>query len=67
VRSRLFRTAVVWADGEIEDADEINVFAASKSEAKRKARQRWLLTVGAKWPQCVVQDVLIIRPAAPPG
>ena len=59
VRNRIYRAVVIWADGDVEDADEITVLAQSEDEARREARKKWRLTVGAKWPKCVVSEILI--------
>ena len=59
MRNRIYRAVVIWADGDVEDADEITVLAPSEDEAKREARKKWRLTVGAKWPKCVVTEILL--------
>lgn len=52
-----------WVDGEVEDSDEIVVFAESTDEAIRKAKAKWRLTIGAAWPHCRITGASIIRPA----
>ena len=49
-----------WIDGKVEDSDEITVFADSPAEAIRKAREKWRLTIGAKWPCCRITDSKIL-------
>jgi len=41
-----------WIDGDVEDADEITVFAENENEAVFKAKSNWRVTIGAQWPQC---------------
>lgn len=53
-----------WVDGEVEDSDEIVVFAESTDEAIRKAKAKWRMTIGAEWPHCQITGISIIRPAA---
>lgn len=45
-----------WIDDDVEDADEITVFADSPEEAIRKGRAKWRMTVGVKWPHCRIVD-----------
>jgi hypothetical protein len=52
--------AVVWKDGHVEDADEIEITASSEDEAVREAKKRWRATVGVRWPHCRIQDVCIL-------
>jgi hypothetical protein len=59
MRNRIFLAVVIWKDGEVEDADEITVYAPTTAEAEREARKRWRLTVGVRWPSCVVQEVTV--------
>jgi hypothetical protein len=59
VRNRIFQAVVIWKDGEVEDADEITVYAPDETQAKVEARKRWRLTVGVRWPSCVVQEVTV--------
>jgi hypothetical protein len=65
---RMHRKHVVlidWIDDDVEDADEITVFADSTEEAIRKARTKWRMTVGVKWPQCrIVEAKVLPRRAA---
>lgn len=68
MRNRIFRAVVVWRDGEVEDADEITVYAPDEAQAKIEAKKRWRLTVAVKWPHCRMTDVAIVpaRAIAPP-
>lgn len=59
MRNRIFLAVVIWKDGEVEDADEITVYAPTAAGAEREARKRWRLTVGVRWPSCVVQEVTV--------
>jgi hypothetical protein len=62
VRNRIFRAIVIWKDGEVEDADEITVYAPDEVEAKREAKKRWRTTVAVKWPHCRLQEVTVAPP-----
>lgn len=53
-----------WVDGDVEDSDEIAVFAESTDEAIRKAKTKWRTTIGVQWPHCKITGLSIIRPAA---
>lgn len=66
MRSRIFTAIVIWKDGEVEDADEITVYAPDEGEAKREARKRWRTTVAVRWPHCKLQDVTIAPPRVGP-
>ena len=59
MRNRIYRAILIWRDGEIEDADEITVFAADPDEAVSAARRQWRLTIGAAWPHCRIVDTKI--------
>jgi hypothetical protein len=59
MRNRIFQAVVIWKDGEVEDADELVVYAPTAAGAEREARKRWRLTVGVRWPSCVVQEVTV--------
>ena len=75
MQKRTFVAAVIWKDGEVEDADEVEVIAASEGDAVLEAKKRWRTTVGLRWPRCVMQEVRILGPRktaktpqrAPPG
>ena len=49
-----FTILVEWQDGKDFDADEIVVQAATKSEARAKARRLWIRTIGAEYPFCKI-------------
>jgi ureidoglycolate hydrolase len=57
---RKYMVVVEWTDGEVADADELAVFAASPSQAISLARSIWSATKGAAWPHCRVSKVLIL-------
>lgn len=42
--------AIEWIHHDVQDADEVVVFAADASEARRKARARWQKEIAPKWP-----------------
>jgi hypothetical protein len=48
-----------WSDHDVFDADEIVVLADSRGEAISKARAKWAITKGAKWPECTLDRVYI--------
>ena len=57
---RSYVAIIEWHDDEVNDADEIAVYAKNVAEAKRKARQRWRATKGAAFPSCRIDEVLVI-------
>ena len=56
-----------WTDGDTFDADEVVVHADSSAEAVSKARQKWLMTVGAHWPNCRLGRVWVFPPGRAAG
>lgn len=60
---RSYVAIIEWYDDEVNDADEIAVYAKNVAEAKRKARQRWRATKGAAFPSCRIDEVLVITRA----
>lgn len=60
MRNRLFRVVCVWQDGDVEDADEVTVFAASEAEATVKAKKQWRLAVARRWSRCRLHEVLVL-------
>jgi hypothetical protein len=56
-----FTILVEWEDRGNCDADEIVVRAATKSEARAIARQRWWKTNRPEWPSCRIRAVRTIR------
>lgn len=61
--ARRFTVIVDWTDGEIFDADEVVVFADSAAEAISKARKKWRMTIGVKWPHCRPDRAWILSPS----
>ncbi len=49
-----------WADGDIEDSDEVRVVAGSASDAVKVAVQRWGNDIGMKYPHCMMLDANIL-------
>ena len=49
-----------WEDRGVEDSDEIVVFADSAAQAIQKAKEKWRLTIGAKWPQCRIVGAKVL-------
>lgn len=50
---RNYTVVCEWKDANgVEDADEVSVRAESASDARSKARAKWMTAVGAKWPSC---------------
>jgi hypothetical protein len=45
-----------WEDGGVEDADEIVVFADSAAQAVQKAKKKWRMTIGVRWPHCRIVE-----------
>lgn len=54
---------VDWTDGEVDDADEVIVFADSAAEAISRARQKWMMAVCAAWPDCRFNRAWILTPS----
>jgi hypothetical protein len=52
-----------WVDGNVEDTDEIRVFANTAAEAELAAHTRWSATTGAEWPHCRIERIEIFSPA----
>jgi hypothetical protein len=53
---------VDWVDGEIEDSDEMTVWAKTAAGATSKARAAWSETKGAEWPNSRIQKVFVVTP-----
>lgn len=49
---RMHTVLIEWIDGDVDDVDEISVFADSENDAISKARAKWRVTIGAEWPHC---------------
>jgi hypothetical protein len=60
VGQRTFTVLVEWEDGEVCDADEFVVMAKSAVEAKSIARAMWTATIGAEYPSCRAEKLLIL-------
>ncbi len=61
MRNRIYRAVVIWRDGDVEDADEIELFAESDAAAASAARRSWRLTYGARYPHCRIVAVEVDR------
>ncbi len=57
---RTFTVLVEWEDGDVFDADEFTVAAKSAVEAKNIARAMWTATMGAEFPSCRAEKLLIL-------
>lgn len=51
---------VDWADGDVEDSDELTVVARSEAEAATAAIESWVES--NEWPSCVLQSVTVLDP-----
>jgi hypothetical protein len=57
---RRFNVLVEWEDAKDEDymdADEVQVWAENAACAITKAKKEWRMTIGAKFPRCVITNV----------
>lgn len=54
---------VDWADGNVEDTDEMRVKANTPGQAIAAARAAWTATNGAKWPHCRINRISVMSPA----
>jgi hypothetical protein len=52
-----------WTDGEVDDADEVVIVAATAQEALSKAKSKWRMTIGAEWPNCRLRRCRLLTPA----
>jgi hypothetical protein len=52
-----------WADGSVEDADELRVFAETAEVAKSLAAATWTATKGAEWRHCRIVEIKVFAPA----
>jgi hypothetical protein len=48
-----------WIDGEVSDTDEVVVYADSPASAKTAASDKWQMTIGARWPNCRIEEAEI--------
>jgi hypothetical protein len=51
---------VDWADGDVEDTDEITVVANTKAQAAVAAVESWVES--NEWPTCELQSVTVVDP-----
>lgn len=59
---RKFIAIVEWRDGDVEDADEITVWAENALVAGRQAADQWRETNGAAWPSACIARVAVLTP-----
>lgn len=57
-----FVVVAEWTDGEVADADEVIVHAATQEEALAKAKTKWRMTIGAEWPKCRLRRCRLLTP-----
>lgn len=60
---RRFKVICEWTGDVSMDADELIVSADSKESAIKKAKKKWRLTMGAKWPDARLGKVFVLTPA----
>lgn len=61
---RKYTVIVEWSGRADEfDADEIVVFADSPYAAEGKARRKWRVTIGARWPHLMISKVRVFTPS----
>ncbi|NBW18508.1 MAG: hypothetical protein EBR82_62105 [Caulobacteraceae bacterium] len=60
---RAYIAVISWIDGDVEDADELRVFAESAESAKSLAREIWLRAKAPRWPTCRITSVEAFPPA----
>lgn len=58
-----------WADGDVEDTDEVAVKAANEAEALIKVISEWSAKTLPDWPNCMIKSITVsgakrIRPLA---
>lgn len=56
---RKFVAIVEWHDGEVNDADEIVVYARSAGQARDKARRAWRDRHGRAYPAARIAEVVV--------
>ena len=59
---RKFVVLVDWIDGDVEDSDEIVVFAEDAERAILSAKRKWKMSIGAQWPHCRIEQLKILTP-----
>lgn len=63
---RQWIVVIDWIDGDVEDSDEVSVYAASSDEAISMAREIWQQTHGNQWPSCeIVNATALVHKSAP--
>jgi hypothetical protein len=60
---RKFVVLVDWIDGDIEDSDEIVVFADNAERAILSAKRKWKISIGVEWPHCRIVELKILTPS----
>ena len=60
---RKFIAIIEWHDAEVNDADEIAVWASSAASARRKARAEWRRRNAQRWPTARIGEVMLFTPA----
>jgi hypothetical protein len=60
---RKFVVLVDWIDGDVEDSDEIVVFAEDAERAILSAKRKWKMSIGAAWPHCRIVELKILPPS----
>jgi hypothetical protein len=60
---RAYIAVISWIDGEVEDADELRVFAESAESAKSLAKEIWLRAKSPRWPTCRISSVEVFPQA----
>jgi hypothetical protein len=60
---RAYIAVISWIDGDVEDADELRVFAETAEQAKTLARAIWLRAKSPRWPTCRITSVEAFPPA----
>ncbi len=64
VSSMRKRTVIIeWADSEVEDADEVVVYADTLAQAVDKAKKKWRMAIGVEFPNCRLVRAFVLTPA----
>ena len=59
-RKRRYVVAIEWIHSEVQDVDEVVVFATHASAARSNARNRWQKVIAPKWPGIRVSRTFVI-------
>lgn len=51
-----------WADGDVEDSDEIAVLAKTAAAAVLKVLPSWIERTSSKWPDCALKEISVFAP-----